>query len=285
MSKIELLMNRDEQTVARLIDIWESAVKNIHALPSEDDVARIRPEVRKALSGIEHLCGYYDESGVLQGFIGVAGRKIEMLFIDGRDGRQDIGRQLVSYAVAGFGARPVDVNEQDRQGGMFPLPPPAPDSPAEPLFRPAMPGDAAELKNIARRVIQANYTPFLGEETVREFIESGQSDKEIDDGLNTCAVMVSGGKTVGFTIVNGEVLHLIMVAPEEQGKGCGSKLLAHIEGQMFMAHPVITLQTFESNIGAIAFYQKHGWREAGRQTVDGMDISLVVFQKARQADD
>ncbi len=148
-------------------------------------------------------------------------------------------------------------------------------------FRPAVPGDAAALKSMARRVIQANYTPFLGEDLVRSFIESGQADQEIDDGLNTCTLMVSDDGIVGFAIVKAEVLHLIMVAPEFQGKGYGSKLLAYIEQQMFAEHPAIQLQTFANNAGAIAFYQKHGWREAERQAVDGMDIPLVVFQKCR----
>lgn len=148
-------------------------------------------------------------------------------------------------------------------------------------FRPATAGDAAALKGIARRVIQENYTPFLGEDKVRDFIESGQSDKEIDDGLDACTLMMSDEAIAGFAIVNAGLLHVIMVAPECQGKGYGSKLLAHIEQQMFVAHPVITLQTFANNKEAIAFYRKCGWREVEQQTIDGMDIPLVVFQKSR----
>ncbi len=115
---------------------------------------------------------------------------------------------------------------------------------------------------------------------VQDFIASGQSDKEIDDGLNDCTLMVKGDVIIGFTIVNADTLHLIMVAPEHQGKGYGSKLLAHIEQQMFKDHALITLQTFNNNTHAIAFYQKHGWHETARQMIAGMDMELVIFQKS-----
>jgi len=46
--------------------------------------------------------------------------------------------------------------------------------------------DTHSLKDIAKRVIRLNYIPFLGADVVRDFIESGQADKEIDDGIHDC---------------------------------------------------------------------------------------------------
>lgn len=115
---------------------------------------------------------------------------------------------------------------------------------------------------------------------VQSFLESGQSDKEIDVGLDTCTIMTSDDVIVGFAIVNMDLLHLIMVAPEHQRKGYGSKLLAHIERQMFQEYPVITLQTFKNNTSAIVFYQKHGWHEAAEQMTDSIDVPMVFFKKS-----
>lgn len=119
MKKISLLTNRDEQTIARLLAIWESAVKKTHTFLSENDIAEIKPEVQQALMAMEQLYGYCDESDVLQGFIGIANQKIEMLFVDDNARGQGIGKQLLNYAIDSLNAQYVDVNEQNDQGVGF----------------------------------------------------------------------------------------------------------------------------------------------------------------------
>jgi putative acetyltransferase len=119
MKKINLLANRDGQTISRLLDIWESAVKKTHAFLSDSDMAQIKTEVRQALKNVELLYGYCDDKGLLQGFIGLEGHKIAMLFIDDQARGQGIGKQLLNYAVGGLGAKFVDVNEQNEPGVGF----------------------------------------------------------------------------------------------------------------------------------------------------------------------
>ncbi len=119
MDRINLLMNLNRQTIARLLDIWESAVKKTHTFLSNNDIAQIKPEVQEALKAIEQLYGFSDENGILQGFIGVANYKIEMLFIDDSARGKGIGKELLNYAVESLGAKFVDVNEQNKQGFGF----------------------------------------------------------------------------------------------------------------------------------------------------------------------
>ncbi|MDR1082076.1 MAG: GNAT family N-acetyltransferase [Deltaproteobacteria bacterium] len=119
MNNIYLLTNRDEQTITRLLDIWESAVKNTHAFLSDCDIAQIKPEVWQALQSVKLLYGYCDDEGILQGFIGIADNKIEMLFIDGNARGQGIGKRLLNYTVNNLGAMFVDVNEQNELGVAF----------------------------------------------------------------------------------------------------------------------------------------------------------------------
>ena len=66
------MTEREEQILSRLLDIWESAVKGTHSFLSENDSALIKPEVYQGLKEIEFLYGYYDNTHILQGFIGVA---------------------------------------------------------------------------------------------------------------------------------------------------------------------------------------------------------------------
>lgn len=146
-------------------------------------------------------------------------------------------------------------------------------------FRPAKPEDAQAVKEIARQVITSNYTPFLGAGAVRDFIESGQADREIDDGMTRCTLMICDGRITGFTITDGPLLHLIMVDTPYQNRGFGSKLLAHIEGALFGQYDTIRLQTFKENRPAVRFYLKNGWKIVEENAVPQIGKTMLSFEK------
>lgn len=68
-------------------------------------------------------------------------------------------------------------------------------------IRKAKANDIGLLKSLAKRVISHNYAPFLGIDNVNMFIASGQSDKEIEDGIDNCFVMLKANHIVGFAII------------------------------------------------------------------------------------
>jgi GNAT superfamily N-acetyltransferase len=146
------------------------------------------------------------------------------------------------------------------------------------LYRQATKNDAQDLKDIAKRVININYAPFLGIETTTAFIESGMSDKEIDDGLINCTLMTCDGQIIGFVIANKDILHLMIIDVPFQNAGYGSALLAHIEEKLFTSFDCIRLQTFKYNKPAIDFYLKNGWIIIG-QEVSEFGMSMVHFEK------
>ncbi|WP_406861338.1 hypothetical protein ABZO31_13135 [Streptomyces sp. HUAS MG47] len=51
---------------------------------------------------------------------------------------------------------------------------------SHPVVRPALPEDLAVLQELARPTIDARYRPFLGNENVDWFINSGASDEHVD---------------------------------------------------------------------------------------------------------
>ncbi len=148
-------------------------------------------------------------------------------------------------------------------------------------FRPAKPEDAQTVREIARRVIESNYTPFLGAEAVRGFIDSGQADQEIDEGMAHCMLMVCGGAVMGFAITRDALLHLIMVDTACQNRGYGAKLLAYIEGELFEDYETIRLQTFKENAQAVGFYLKNGWRITQETPVPEMEKTMLSFEKTK----
>ncbi|WP_051940705.1 GNAT family N-acetyltransferase [Stenoxybacter acetivorans] len=116
MGKIINNIERDEQTIINLLNIWETVVKKTHTFLSDHNIAEIKPEVYKILKTIDILCCYADDNGVLQGFIGIENQKIEALFIAEHVRRQGIGKILLDNAVNQYQISLVDVNEQNKQG-------------------------------------------------------------------------------------------------------------------------------------------------------------------------
>ncbi len=119
MSAINHLSTPDEQTVSRLIDIWESAVTKTHTFLSGNDILEIKREVYQGLKTMEKLYGYVDNNRIIRGFIGIANLKIEMLFIDDNARGQGIGKLLLNHAIDNLDAKNVDVNEQNSQAVGF----------------------------------------------------------------------------------------------------------------------------------------------------------------------
>ncbi len=100
---------------ARLVEVWEAAVRATHLFLGEADVVALRALVRDRALAAVTLVAARDAAGRVLGFAGVAGDKLEMLFVDPAAHGRGVGRRLLAHAVAHLGARAVDVNEQNPQ--------------------------------------------------------------------------------------------------------------------------------------------------------------------------
>jgi RimJ/RimL family protein N-acetyltransferase len=147
------------------------------------------------------------------------------------------------------------------------------------LYRQATKNDAENLKDIAKRIINTNYVPFLGTDLTATFIESGMSDQEIDEGLTNCTLMVYNGQIIGFVITNKDILHLIMIDVPFQNVGYGSALLAHIEEKLFLNYKCIYLQSFKDNEPSTQFYLKNGWILISEEEVPELGKIMSQFEK------
>lgn len=102
----------------RLVEVWEGAVRATHHFLGEDDIQFFKPLVRDAYLDSVNLACLRDSDGRIAGFVGCAGEKVQMLFVDPALHGQGIGRALMEHAQA-HGARSVDVNEQNPQAVGF----------------------------------------------------------------------------------------------------------------------------------------------------------------------
>ncbi len=97
-----------------LFDIWLHSVQATHTFVSEEDIQSFIPLVQDYLASSEPefwvLCS---DSGAAMGFMGMAGNKIDALFLAPEFHRRGGGRRLVQHAQALWGQLTVDVNEQN----------------------------------------------------------------------------------------------------------------------------------------------------------------------------
>lgn len=114
--------NRDKNRLDALTELWERSVRATHDFLSAEEIKGIRPEVRAGLAQIPVLLlclnGEEDGSEPL-GFLGVAERKVEMLFVDPAARGRGVGSLLMREAAERTGADEVDVNEQNPQAVGF----------------------------------------------------------------------------------------------------------------------------------------------------------------------
>lgn len=112
------IIEEDRRTpllLQQLTTVWEASVKATHLFLSDEEIAAIKPYVSQALVDIAHLIVAVNERGIIVAFMGIAERKLEMLFISPAERGQGLGKKLLLYGVEKFSVNEVCVNEQNPQ--------------------------------------------------------------------------------------------------------------------------------------------------------------------------
>lgn len=148
------------------------------------------------------------------------------------------------------------------------------------VIRPARPDDIAALQALAREVIEVRYTPFLGEEMVAGYINSGAADAEIAKHQAHLSVAELDGALLGLVVCFEDLVHLLMTRLDQQRGGVGTALLRWSEQQIAArGYHCGRLETFTDNAQARRFYRKNGWFEVGFGAVEGAGVPLVFLEK------
>ena len=73
--------NRSSFLIEQLLKVWESSVKATHLFLSTEEINNIKQYVPQALNDVPVLIVAENEDGNPVGFMGIADKKLEMLFI------------------------------------------------------------------------------------------------------------------------------------------------------------------------------------------------------------
>ena len=96
----------------RVLSVWEKSVLATHSFLSKEDFQSIKEIVRTIdFNHFDVFCLIQEDEVI--GFLGVAGQKTEMLFLDPDYFGQGLGKILMNYAINELSVDKVDVNEQN----------------------------------------------------------------------------------------------------------------------------------------------------------------------------
>ncbi len=102
-----------------IVKVWESSVRATHHFVKLEDIEYFKSIVSTIdFNSFSVYCSF-DPKGVLIGFLGVAGGKVEMLFLDPNFIGKGAGKQLMEFALNQLNVTEVDVNEQNLNAVLF----------------------------------------------------------------------------------------------------------------------------------------------------------------------
>lgn len=103
---------------AQILDVWERSSQATHRFLKEHDFL----EIKKLVLGMDfnqfNMYCLMEDSKVI-GFLGLTGRKVEMLFLLPDYIGNGLGKHLMDFATQELGADLVDVNEQNKHAAQF----------------------------------------------------------------------------------------------------------------------------------------------------------------------
>ena len=107
-----------------------------------------------------------------------------------------------------------------------------------------------------------------------------------EENWESCWVAVRGSKIIGVVRTSGEWLDDLWVLRESRGFGIGKRLLAQGEAEIIArGYERLYLRVVQSNIAAIEFYQRSGWRIARAFPHERFPITMLEMFKITQQDE
>ena len=113
-----MIVTATEKDYPVIIALWELSIRATHHFLPEDYLQEIKQLLPTIFPHVQ-IYTWLDDAGTIKGFAGVAGDKMEMLFIHPDRMGQGLGRMLAEYCIHTLNANKVDVNEHNVEAVKF----------------------------------------------------------------------------------------------------------------------------------------------------------------------
>lgn len=107
-----IVINEREKFLSELVAVWEDSVWSSHEFLSNAEIEKINEYVPQAIKNIPILVVEFDNKSPIA-FMGIDGKKLEMLFVKSNRRRQGIGKALLNFAITNYGVNELCVNEEN----------------------------------------------------------------------------------------------------------------------------------------------------------------------------
>lgn len=107
-----IVISERENFLSELIAVWEDSVRSSHEFLSNAEIEKIKEYVPQAIKNIPILVVGFDNK-IPIAFMGIDGKKLEMLFVKSNRRRQGIGKTLLNFAITNYGVNELCVNEEN----------------------------------------------------------------------------------------------------------------------------------------------------------------------------
>lgn len=101
-----------------LINLWEKSVRATHHFLTEPEILFYKKKIAEEYFDFVTLYKLI-VAGDIIGFIGIKGKKLEMLFLHPAHFRKGYGKLLLDYAINSTGTTSVDVNQENKTACEF----------------------------------------------------------------------------------------------------------------------------------------------------------------------
>ena len=147
-------------------------------------------------------------------------------------------------------------------------------------LRPAVRADVVAIAAMQKASLLETYEPFLGRAAIEEFIEAGRVEDYFEEHWRDATISISGGDVVGVAVLVDGLLDLIWVRPRSRSQGIGSALLRAAESKAAVGSDELTLEVWDVNRRAVAFYEREGFSVTATSEDPQTGLAKLVMRKA-----
>ena len=131
-------------------------------------------------------------------------------------------------------------------------------------IRKAQHSDLWKIKKLAKEARDNDYRNIMGQNSHNLFLKSQTSEISLEECIKESFVLTQQDKIVGFSVIKGNLIDLMVIDANYHRKGLGTELLKHCEKILFKNFDEIIIECPPENAMANLFCQKNGWIEKCR---------------------